>query len=54
MKLFGRILAILIAGVISVLAVQQIIRRMYDRFHIKYITLPSVEDPDDNAAAGGR
>jgi hypothetical protein len=40
MKLFGRILAILIAGVITVLTVQQVIRRAYHNFGKKYITLP--------------
>lgn len=49
MKLVGRILAILIAGVISVLTVQQIIRRMYNNFGAKYITLPSGEDDDKSA-----
>ena len=48
MKIIGRIAAILIAAVISVLAVQRVIRRMYDSGK-KYITLPT---GGDNPADG--
>ena len=39
MKLFGRIAAILIAAIISIFAVQRFIRRLYDNFGRRYITL---------------
>lgn len=44
MKVMGKVLAAVIAGVITVLAVQQTIRRVYDNFGRKYITLPSHKD----------
>ena len=39
MKLIGRIVAVLIAAVVSVLMVQQVIRRVYQRLGGRYITL---------------
>lgn len=45
MKLIGKIIAAILAGVITVLAVQQIIRRAYHRFGGRYFQLP----PDDGA-----
>ena len=44
MKLFGKILAALIAGVITVIAVQQFIKRMYVGFGKKYFSLPGEEN----------
>ena len=49
LKLFGRILAIIISAVISVLLVQQLIRRAYGRLGGKYITLSSDEIASDDA-----
>jgi hypothetical protein len=49
MKLVGRILAILIAGVITVLTIQQVIRRAYQKFGKKYITLPGCGEEEDEA-----
>lgn len=51
MKLLGKILAALIAGVIAVLAVQQVFRRVYMGWlglGKKYVDLPSDEadEPD--------
>lgn len=44
MKLLGRILAILLAGVVSVLLVQQVVQRAYRLFgKRKYITLIAEE-----------
>lgn len=40
MKIVGRIAAALIAGVISVLMVQQFIKKVYTGFGKKYVTLP--------------
>lgn len=40
MKLFTRVLATVIAGIIAVLAVQNVIRRAYRRFGGKYLELP--------------
>lgn len=48
MKMLGRIAAVLIAGVISVLTVQQVIRRVYTGFGKKYITLPAHPEDEDN------
>lgn len=47
MKLFGRILALFLAAVISVLTVQQVIRRIYHKVSGKYITLPAGEQPPE-------
>lgn len=44
MKVLGRIVAAVIAGIITVLMVQQVIRRVYLDFGKKYITLPAGAD----------
>lgn len=44
MKLFGKLLAALVAGIITVLAVQQTFKRMYVGFGKKYFDLPANED----------
>lgn len=47
MKLFGKILAAVIAGLISVIVVQRLIRRVYTNFGKKYIDL-SPNDGEEN------
>lgn len=47
MKLLGRIVAVILAGVISVLAVQRVIKRVYENFGKKYITLPAEESEEE-------
>lgn len=44
MKMVGRVIAIVLAGVLSVFAVQQGIRRLYRGFGGHYITLPPYEE----------
>jgi hypothetical protein len=44
MKIVGRILAILIAAVVTLLTIQQIISRTYKNFGKKYITIVDGEN----------
>lgn len=41
MKLVGKIIAAVLAGIITVLAVQQVIKRTYHRFKGRYFELPT-------------
>lgn len=43
MKFFGQTVAVVLAGVLSVFAVQQAIRRLYRRFGGHYFTLPQID-----------
>ena len=46
MKIFGRVMAILIASIISVFAVQRFIKRVYQSWGKKYITIRNTEDTE--------
>lgn len=46
MKLVGKIIALVLAGIVTVLAVQQVIRRMYHRFKGRYFELPTNDASD--------
>ncbi len=51
MKIAGRILALLIAGVVSVLMVQRVFRRLYEFCSGNYIDLPLPDDSEDGSGA---
>ena len=46
MKILGRAMAVLIAAVISVFAVQRFIKRVYQSWGKKYITICNTEDTE--------